>query len=391
VLQWEGFSDFDQMAQRYLTRVGWLAAIAVLGVLVSAARSVGVESGSPNQGGAVSIAARTDIPLPALSIAAIDDAAKSLPRLHSLLVSRHGEVIAERYYNGVRADRPQNIKSASKSVISALIGIALDRGLIADVKTPLATFFPELSRDAAKQRITVEDLLTMRSGLEGTSNRNYGAWVVSRNWVQHALARPMFAPPGEVMEYSTGNTHLLSAILTKVSGKSTWQFANDVLAAPLGFNLPQWPRDPQGIYFGGNDMLMTSRQLLAFGELYLNQGRMKDRQVVPASWVERSCQGRPRVFRPGDRRLDVQRGFDPMGERQYGYGWWVHQIEGHDTCFAWGFGGQYVFVLPDLDMVVVTTSSSETGEERRDHRMTVLDIVSRLVVQELTPSKGLNK
>src|SRR5688572_27944313 len=118
--------------------------------------------------------------------------------------------------------------------------------------------------------MTVEDLLTMRSGMEGTSNRNYGAWELSSNWVQLALARPMFAAPGEEMEYSTGNTHLLSAIITRASGQSTWQFANEVLARPLGVSLPQWPRDPQDIYFGDNDMLMTPRQMLAFGELYLN-------------------------------------------------------------------------------------------------------------------------
>jgi CubicO group peptidase (beta-lactamase class C family) len=375
------------MTQRFLSRAGGLVAIVVLWVAVLAMRSDGLEpDGTPQDSGAVSIVSGRDISLPALNLAAIDEAAKSLPRMHSLLVSRRGELVAERYYNGIRADRPQNIKSASKSFVSALVGIALERGLIAEVRTPLVTFFPELSRDTAKQQITVEDLLTMRSGLEGTSNRNYGAWVVSRNWVQHVLARPMFAPPGEVMEYSTGNTHLLSAILTKASGKSTWQFANEVLAGPIGFTLPQWPRDPQGIYFGGNDMLMTSRQLLAFGELYLNRGRLKDRQIVPASWVERSCLGRPRLFRPGDRRLDSGRGFDPMGDRQYGYGWWVHQIAGYETCFAWGFGGQYVFVVPDLDMVVVTTSSSDVGEERRGHRMTVLDIVSRLVVEALAPA-----
>ena len=108
----------------------------------------------------------------------------------------------------------------------------------------------------------------MRSGLEGTSGRDYGAWVTSGNWVRHALTRPMLAAPGEDMEYSTGNTHLLSAILTKATGAAPGSFANDALARPLGFTLPQWPRDPQGIYFGGNDMLMTPRQMLAFGELY---------------------------------------------------------------------------------------------------------------------------
>ena len=139
----------------------------------------------------------------------------------------------------------------------------------------------------------------MRPGLEGTSNRNYGAWVTSRNWVRHALARPMFAAPGEEMEYSTGNTHLLSAILTQATGKSTWQFANETLAKPLGFSLAQWPRDPQGIYFGGNDMLMTPRQMLAFGELYLNEGLVNGQRVLPARWIQQSCEGRTRNRRPG--------------------------------------------------------------------------------------------
>ena len=189
----------------------------------------------------------------------------------------------------------------------------------------------------ASATITVEHLLTMRPGLEGTSNRNYGAWVTSRNWVRHALARPMFAAPGEEMEYSTGNTHLLSAILTKATGKSTWQFANEVLAKPLGFTLRPWPRDPQGIYFGGNDMLMTPRQMLAFGELYLNNGRVEraaDR--LPARWVEQSCEGRARNRRPGNPAFDADGGVDPMRDRRYGYGWWVHEIGGVRDLFCVG-------------------------------------------------------
>ena len=144
----------------------------------------------------------------------VDAVAQTLPRPHSLLVSLRGELLFERYYNGRSRDRLANIKSASKSVISALVGIAVDRRLIPDVQTPIATYFPELASDsdARKTEITVEHLLTMRPGLEGTSNRNYGAWVTSRDWVRHALARPMFAAPGAKMEYSTGNTHLLSAI-----------------------------------------------------------------------------------------------------------------------------------------------------------------------------------
>ena len=331
-----------------------------------------------------------------LSAGTIDEAARTLPRIHSLLVSHRGELIFERYYNRASQSRPANIKSASKSVISTLVGIAVDRGLIAGVRTPIATYFPELAHDPdpRKRQITVEDLLTMRSGLEGTSGRNYGAWVLSRNWVRHALARPMFAAPGAVMEYSTGNTHLLSAIVTKASGMSTWQFANEVLAKPLGSSLPQWPRDPQGIYFGGNDMLMTPRQLVAFGELYLNKGRAGGRQVVPERWVAQSCEGRRREFRPGERqrgqnngRGGLDPGFDPMRDRQYGYGWWVHEIDGYATCFAWGYGGQYVFVLPALDLVIVTTASPDVSEERRGHRREVFDILSRLVIQPVAAAR----
>jgi CubicO group peptidase (beta-lactamase class C family) len=314
--------------------------------------------------------------------AAIDAEARKLPRLLSLLVSRHGEVVYERYYHRGGRDRPANIKSTSKSVISALVGIAIGRGLIPDVRTPISTYFPELAddADARKRRITVEDLLTMRSGLEGTSNRNYGAWVTSRNWVGHALARPMFAAPGEEMEYSTGNTHLLSAILTKATRKSTWQFANEALARPLGFTLAQWPRDPQGIYFGGNDMLMTSRQMLAFGELYLNRGRAGGRQIVPESWVARSCEGRARTPRPGNPLFEGLRAFGPMRDRKYGYGWWVYEIRGYDSCFAWGYGGQYIFVMPEPGLVIVTTSSPDVSEERRGHRQILYDILDRLIV-----------
>ena len=237
-------------------------------------------------------------PPPGLAVAA--EAARDLPRLHSLLVSWRGELVLERYFNGARAARPANVKSVSKSVISALVGIAIDRGLIEDVSRPIAEFFPGLldgPANAAKRRITVEDLLTMRAGLASTSSRNYGAWVQSGNWVRYALSRPLEGEPGEVMDYSTGNTHLLSAILTKVSGTSTWAFAQEALAAPLGFRLERWMRDPQGIYFGGNQMAMTPRSLVAFGELYRNGGKAPDgTQLVSPEWIERSWQPRTQAW-----------------------------------------------------------------------------------------------
>ena len=293
-------------------------------------------------------------------------AASELPRLHSLLVAQRGAVIAERYFNGRRATSPANVKSVSKSVIAALVGIAADRKLLA-LTDPLGKYFPDL-KDPAKRAITIEDLLTMRSGLESTSSRNYGAWVRSSSWVRHALAKPLVAAPGTQMIYSTGNSHLLSAILAKASGKTTLQFAQEVLAKPLGFSLAPWMRDPQGIYFGGNEMLMTPRQMLAFGEMYRNDGQVNGRQVLSKAFIDET-------FEP--------RGRSRISGREYGYGWWMRDMAGRKAYYAWGFGGQYIFLVPSLDLTVVSTSAATVSEDRRDHRRTVDEIVEHMIVGAL--------
>jgi CubicO group peptidase (beta-lactamase class C family) len=300
----------------------------------------------------------------AASLERVSADAARLPRLRSLLVSHKGQLVLERYFNGARAAQAANIKSASKSVISALVGIAVSRGLIKDVNQKIGPYFPELAADPEprKRDITIEDLLTMRSGLESTSGRNYGAWVQSPNWVRFVLRRPMIDPPGTRVEYSTGSTHLLSAILTKATKLSTWQFAQQELARPLGFALPRWTQDPQGIYFGGNEMSMTPRQMVRFGELYLNDGKAGDRQILPKAWIDSTRVGRGRSRWGSD--------------REYGYGFWIREFAGHDSYYAWGYGGQFIFIVPDKDLVIVTTSRADVSRERRDH----LDSIYRLAL-----------
>ena len=296
------------------------------------------------------------------------EAASELPRLHTLLVSHRGRLMFEYYARGHRATRQANIKSASKSVISTLVGIAIERKLIPGLQTPIVRWFPELRRDpdTRKQAITIEDLLTMRSGLESTSGGSYGPWVTSRNWVRYALDRPLVSAPGTSMEYSTGTSHILSAILTKASGKSTHQFATELLARPLGISLARWTRDPQGIYFGGNEMSLTPREMIAYGELYLNRGRAGGGQVVSARWIDTSCVPRTRSR------------WDP--DREYGYGWWIQDFGGHRACFAWGFGGQYVMVFPSLELVVAVTSSTDVSDERRGYRRQLFDLLETHVL-----------
>ena len=331
-----------------------LATLAVGGLVVSAAGS------RP---------AAAPPALPAETRDAIVDRAGELPRLRSLLVSIGGDLVEEHYFNGANERTVANLKSASKTIISILVGIAINRGDVASVDQPITDFFPDELADADELRrsITVEDLLTMRSGLETTSNRNYGRWVQSRNWVRHVLTRPMVDRPGGRMIYSTGSTHLLSAILTRTTGMSTLEYGRLHLARPLGITLPVWLRDPQGVYFGGNEMMLTPRALLAVGDLYRRGGSIDGFEVVSREWVRES-------FTP--------RTASRYSRRQYGYGWWMRMLAGHATYYAWGYGGQFIFVIPDLDAVIVATSSPNPGDGRRPHRREL----DALLEQQLVPA-----
>lgn len=273
--------------------------------------------------------------------------ASELEALHSMIVLRDGEtLVAERFNDGPPLDRPVNIKSASKSVISALVGMAIDRQLLTGVDQPVLSVLDTdapTNPDPRLEKVTVGNLLSMQSGLERTSGDNYGAWVTSSDWVDYALSRPFVAEPGGDMLYSTGNTHLLSAMLTKASARNTYELAQEWLAEPLGIEIPRWQRDPKGIYFGGNNMRMSPRALAAFGELYRNGGVVDGRRILSADWIEQSW---------------TPRTVSPWSGEQYGYGWFISAAGDHPVYYAWGFGGQMVYILPDLALTVVMTSDT---------------------------------
>lgn len=294
--------------------------------------------------------------------------ASDLPLLTSLLVTQHGQRVLEQYYRGMTADRPVNVKSISKTLLSPLVGIAIRDGQLRGLDQPVADMLgPRLAGalDDGKRRITLAHLLTMTAGIEGTSFGNYGAWVSSPNWVRDALARPLVCEPGSCWEYSTGNTHLVSAVLTRATGRSTLAYARAVLFDPLGIPLEPWDRDPQGIYLGGNNMRLRPRDLATLGQLYLDGGRAGGRQLVPAEWIRASLA--PRVSSPWN-------GYD------YGYLWWSRDLAGERVYFAWGYGGQFLFVVPGLDATVVATSSLDGPRERGQNRA-----VQRLVASYVIP------
>ncbi|WP_292105888.1 serine hydrolase, partial [Brevundimonas sp.] len=270
--------------------------------------------------------------------------ARGLDRLHAVIIARHGEVLVEERLRGPGLDTPVNIKSASKSVLSALTGIAIGQGVLEGVDQPVAPVLAAdlpAAPDPRLSDLTVGHLLSMRAGLGRTSGDQYGRWVTSPNWVRHALARPFEDEPGGRMIYSTGTSHLMSAVLTRASGRNTHALAVDWLGEPLGIRIPPWPQDPQGVYFGGNDMLMSPRDLLRFGELYRLDGEIDGRRILPQGWVEESWRSR---------------GVSPWSGNGYGYGWFVRRSGGHNVHFAWGYGGQMLFIVPSLDLTVVMIS-----------------------------------
>lgn len=290
-----------------------------------------------------------------LAMAAVARRAEQLPRLHALIVARHGETLAEHRFRGSALDQPVNIKSASKSVLSALAGIAIQRGVLEGTEQKIAPVLRgdiPTGADPRIEEIDVGDLLSMRAGLGRTSGPHYGAWVASPNWVRHALARPFEDEPGGRMIYSTGTSHLMSAVLSRASGRDTHQLAQEWLAAPLGIALPPWPQDPQGLYFGGNDMLMSPRALIRFGELYRNGGEIDGRRILPVGWVRES-------WRP--------RGVSPWSGNGYGYGWFTKQAGGYQVHFAWGYGGQMLFIVPALALTVVMISDPSPHPRAESH------------------------
>jgi CubicO group peptidase (beta-lactamase class C family) len=297
------------------------------------------------------------VPQPPATLDTVLDRASELEPLKVVLVHRNGGALAERAFNGRPLGASTNIKSASKSIVSCLVGIAIDRKLLDGPDQKIAPILKaDLPRnpDPRVHDVTIGNLLSMQAGLARMSGPNYGRWVASSNWVRFALSEPFEDEPGGAMLYSTASTHLLSAILTRVGGKSTLALARDWLEPVDGFRIGAWERDPQGIYLGGNQMAMTARSLLAFGELYRNGGRTTaGTQVVSQSWIEQSWTPRTNSRFSGD---------------AYGYGWFLRRIGGEDVRFGWGYGGQMVYIVPSLGLTVVMTSNESGPSARNGYR-----------------------
>ena len=272
--------------------------------------------------------------------------------IRSVTIIRNGLLVLDAYFPPSQQDTWHIIHSCSKSITSALIGIAIDKGYIEGIDAHVLDFFPEkrIPRvNAHKKAMTLEHLLTMSSGLKTRDSYLYDfdglrRMTSSGDWAQYVLDLPMAEAPGTRFEYSNGVSYLLSAILQKATGKSALAFAEKHLFGPLGITHVDWRFSPQGVNFGWGGIRMRPHDMAKIGVLYLNSGRWDNKQVVPAAWVETSTRKHINSATLTD---------------WYGYQWW---IDAAGYYMMMGYAGQYVIVLPRTNMVVVFTSALESRD-----------------------------
>ncbi len=285
-------------------------------------------------------------------LAAAFAAADQLDFVNSMVVVRGGSVIAEEYWAGTASSLHQS-RSVTKSVISILIGIAIDHGFIeGGISARMVDYLPEdlVPDDPAKHEIRIWHLLTMSSGFEWDENADVESWLFGPDPVAAILARPLAAPPGTVWNYNTAASHLLSVILTEATGMSTLAFADAYLFDQLGITERAW-LITGGYQNGGHGLVVRTEDLAKLGQLSLNRGTWAGERVVSNFWVNTSTY-------PFVNNLGVM---GPLNQVHYGLLWWLDRGTGHDIHFALGHGGQFVFCVPDLDLVVAVHSRHNVG------------------------------
>lgn len=292
-------------------------------------------------------------------------AASGMEQLHALLIARRGETVVDRAFRGPATTRTINVKSVSKTIHAAVLGAAVDRGIVR-IDDRLGDLAPQLiprGADPRVARLTLENLVTMTAGLGRTSGANYGAWVSSDNWVSYALSRPFEAEPGSRMLYSTGSFHILGAVLAEVTDRNLLMLTREWLGAPIGIDVPSWTRDPQGFYFGGNEMGLTPRAMLAFGEMARKGGD----GVLSPEWMRAAMTARTR---------------SPYSGLDYGYGWFLGQAGGTEIALARGYGGQIVCLIPRADTTVVITSDTSRPARSEGYFGDLMRLIGTHIVPE---------
>lgn len=284
--------------------------------------------------------------LPAQSIQDIYEIAAEQSNIRSLIVADEGRVVAEKYYGRYSYDSLEHLRSATKSIMSMLIGIAIDKGFIESVDDPISKYISGVPED--KAAIKVQNLLNMTSGItwnEGDGYNDNNRMIDSGNPLNHMMSLPMANLPGSTWNYSTGDIHLLSVILTEATGTSTREFAESNLFHPLGIQDLKWQTFGDGYTSGGSRLQLKPMDMLKLGILCMNGGLYEGNRIISFEYLEEST--------------DIQYSFNVYEEEKveegYGYGWWTINVDGVKAYMASGYGGQTIAVIPDHDLVIVVT------------------------------------
>ena len=317
-----------------------------------------------------------------LDEAALDTAyreARQLPNLFSLLVVKNGYLVAERYFNGAHMNQAFDNASVTKSLTSALAGIALRDNLLTSVDQKMFEFFPEIDwqqLDARKSTITLRQMLQMRSGYPWEEFDGYlDRLIGTAERIDLAAEFPLVADPGTRFGYSNLTAHLVGVIVARAANESLRSFAQRSLFDPLGISVASWPTDADGYHYGSGATWFTARDMARFGQLYLDGGQYGGAQLVPAEWVQDSWASHSQTTYNGDI-------LNAITQLEYGYLWWSGTAGPRRFHFAWGHGGQMICVIPELDMVIVTTATGLGGQFGREawrQESAVLELAGRLI------------
>jgi CubicO group peptidase (beta-lactamase class C family) len=279
--------------------------------------------------------------------------AEQLETLYGLLVIKNGYLVAEKYFNGKSISQLSSRASVTKSITSALVGIALEQGCLSSVDQKMVEFFPELVdkiQDPRKKEITIRQMLQMRAGYPWEeSSQELFDLMFSGFRTTNLVDVPLVRDPGTGFDYSNMTTHLLGIIVARACDTDLKSYAEDYLFSPMGAGVGRWLLGWEDYYIGFADMEITARDMAKFGQLYLDGGQYQGRQIVPAEWVRDSLRAYSEdawYYRVGKNWKDSA----------YGYQWWSIRAGDHRYNLAWGHGGQQIAILHELDLVVVATA-----------------------------------
>jgi CubicO group peptidase (beta-lactamase class C family) len=290
------------------------------------------------------------------------------PDLSALAVVRGGRLVWERYFGGHDPEVPINTRSITKSVTGFLTGVAIGEGALSGLEQTVGETIPDrIPRDADPRiaDVTIGQLLTMSSGVDWPSYGDWPTLIESPDWVATVLSRPVVGIPGETYVYNTGGSHLLGVMVAAAVGEPLERYAERAIFEPLGIRPGAWQRSPQGEVNGGSGLALTARDQARFGLLAVRGGRWGNERVVPADFA-------------GEATTWKLQGDSTGGWEGYGYQWWITQTwAGWPAAFALGYGGQHIFIVPGLDLVVVAAVDRRVApEELRSPRPLIESIVA---------------